>query len=368
MRLNKDKGRQSNNKALIKKQSNHLKSTSMDNIPSSSRTKNIYLNKILQKNLGNNKLPLKGNIIQNFQTSIQNIFSNDEKRQKAKNYVLNLRSKNNNQSQYSLEDDYLSKNKNNYFSKSNYGEFYNKNNTIRKTYELLDDYNDNDNYNNYRSSQKERHVNMRNILDNSPEIKNGFIKVNKINKYNDEIRYFGNANNNNTYNKNNNLLSDTKQALNKNNIKYNTNLENHFYLNSQSDIKMNNSGYNDLGQDLVSEFNLGERNYNSQNVLYEEGFKYNKVKSPIYYNENNKAKYSKGNINYNMNKNKTNTNFKTISNKGLYPKNINMNQKFFSKFNFKSEKKEENKKTEKKTFNNLKIEKNHLKTYFNNSK
>ena len=211
MRLNKDKGRQSNNKALIKKQSNHLKSTSMDNIPSSSRTKNIYLNKILQKNLGNNKLPLKGNIVQNFQTSIQNIFSNDEKRQKAKNYVLNLRSKNNNQSQYSLEDDYLSKNKNNYFSKSNYGEFYNKNNTIRKTYELLDDYNDNDNYNNYRSSQKERHVNMRNILDNSPEIKNGFIKVNKINKYNDEIRYFGNANNNNTYNKNNNLLSDIKQ-------------------------------------------------------------------------------------------------------------------------------------------------------------
>ena len=343
MRLNKDKGRQSNNKALIKKQSNHLKSTSMDNIPSSSRTKNIYLNKILQKNLGNNKLPLKGNIVQNFQTSIQNIFSNDEKRQKAKNYVLNLRSKNNNQSQYSLEDDYLSKNKNNYFSKSNYGEFYNKNNTIRKTYELLDDYNDNDNYNNYRSSQKERHVNMRNILDNSPEIKNGFIKVNKINKYNDEIRYFGNANNNNTYNKNNNLLSDTKQALNKNNIKYNTNLENHFYLNSQSDIKMNNSGYNDLGQDLVSEFNLGERNYNSQNVLYEEGFKYNKEKSPIYYNENNKTKYSRGNINYNMNKNKTNTNFKTISNKGLYPKNINMNQKFFSKFNLKSEKKEEKK-------------------------
>ena len=360
MRLNKTKGRQQNNKLLIKKQSNHLKSTSMDNIASSSRTKNIYLNKILQKNLGNNKMPLKDNIEQNFHSSIRNIFSNDERRQKAKNYVLNLRSKNNNQSQ--LDDDFISKTKNLNFDRLNYGEFYNKKQNLRKTYEILDVDNDNDfdNYNYYRSSQKERPVNMKNMLDNSSEIKDRFIKVNKINKYNDEIRYFEESNN--TYNKKNNIITATKQALNKNYINYNTNLENNYsYLNPQNDINMNYSGYNNLGHDLESEYNHDDKNNIRQNEFYDEGFKYNIEKSPTYYYEKNKTKNSKENTNHKtVNKSKTNNNFNIKPKKVLYSKNTNINQKTFTKFNLKSEKKEEKNKNNSKVFNNLKIEKNRL--------
>ena len=356
MRLNKDKGRLANNKAFTKKPSNHLKATSMDNIPSSSRTKSIYLNKILQKNLGNNKISLnKDNIAQNFQSSIQNIFSNDEKRLKAKNYVLNLRNRSNAQPQYSLEEDFLSKNKNVNFSKSNYGEFYNKNNNMRKTYEILDD---DDNYNYYRSSQKERPIFMRNILDNSPESKTGFIKVNKINKFNDEIRYFEDSNNSN--HKNNNLLNATKQALNRSGIKNKNNLENnHIYLNSQNNINMNNSGYNEFGQDFINEFNQGNKNNNRQNEYNYEEIRY---KSPFYNENNNKTKYSKGKINHNnMSKSKTNNNFSAKTNKGLYSKNTNINQKLFYKFNQLIDKKEDiNVKKENKVFNNLKIEKNRL--------
>ena len=356
MRLNKDKGRLANNKAFTKKPSNHLKATSMDNIPSSSRTKSIYLNKILQKNLGNNKISLsKDNIAQNFQSSIQSIFSNDEKRLKAKNYVLNLRNRSNAQPQYSLEEDFLSKNKNVNFSKSNYGEFYNKNNNMRKTYEILDD---DDNYNYYRSSQKERPIFMRNILDNSPESKTEFIKVNKINKFNDEIRYFEESNNSN--HKNNNLLNTTKQALNRSGIKNKNNLENnHIYLNSQNDINMNNSGYNEFGQDFINEFNQGNKNNNRQNEYNYEEIRY---KSPFYNENNNKTKYSKGKINHNnMSKSKTNNNFSSKTNKGLYSKNTNINQKLFYKFNQLIDKKEDiNVKKENKVFNNLKIAKNRL--------
>ena len=86
--------------------------------------KNIYLNKILQKNLAEHKISIKDNM-PNFQTSIQNIFSNEEKRQKAKNYIMNLRNKNATKPQYKVEEEQLIKNKNLNFSGSNYGGFYN---------------------------------------------------------------------------------------------------------------------------------------------------------------------------------------------------------------------------------------------------
>ena len=127
MRLNREKAEQ-NPRIVTKKKSNHLKTSSMDNITTTTRTKNNYLNKILEKNLGNSKI---ADNMPNFQSSIQSIFSNYEKRQKAKNYVMNLRNKTNLQSPYKIEDDYISKSKNQDFQSSNYGGFYD--NTLRKT-------------------------------------------------------------------------------------------------------------------------------------------------------------------------------------------------------------------------------------------
>lgn len=73
-----------------------IKTSSMDR-RNPMKAQNIYLNKVLQKNLGTEKLSqdptnLQKNY-QNFESSIQNIFSNEESRQKAKNYVLKIRNK-----------------------------------------------------------------------------------------------------------------------------------------------------------------------------------------------------------------------------------------------------------------------------------
>ena len=301
MRLNRERTKQ-NYRMISKKQPNHLKTSSMDNISSSSKSKNIYLNKVLQKNFANsNKLLIKDNI-QNFQSSIQNIFSNDEKRQKAKNYVINLRSKNNTQSPFQKDEKNLQKNKtkNEFFSGTNYGRFYNDN--LRRTYEIL---NENNNY--YRSSQKERPnpINLKNVFDNndSPEINTGFIKVNKINRVKDEKLIYDNN-------------------INSNDIIVNYN-DNNIYFDSLSEINTNNSGYN------------------QENKLNYEGFKYNPGKSPNYYNNENENKY--------MSKSKTNNYFSRNADKSKD-----------SRFNYNSDKKEKIN-NDKNNFYNLKIEKNRFK-------
>ena len=83
MRLKYEKNKMNNNKIIAKKKTNHLKSSSTNNIFSSSNQKNIYLNKIVNKNIGNTKLSNENihyndNIL-NFQSKMQNINSNDEK-------------------------------------------------------------------------------------------------------------------------------------------------------------------------------------------------------------------------------------------------------------------------------------------------
>ena len=93
MRLNRDRSKQTN-KIIPKRQSKHLNANSMDNISTDSKTKSLYLNRIIQKNMGNTKYSANDNI-PTFKSSIQNIFSNEEKRLKAKNYVVGLRKRNN---------------------------------------------------------------------------------------------------------------------------------------------------------------------------------------------------------------------------------------------------------------------------------
>jgi len=95
MRLTKEKIPSTYNLNSIKQtQIHHNKNSSMDMI-SPSKSKNIYLNKILQKNLGTQRANIDQTTLQknipNFQSSIQSILANEETRQKAKNYVLQMR-------------------------------------------------------------------------------------------------------------------------------------------------------------------------------------------------------------------------------------------------------------------------------------
>ena len=143
MRLNRDRPKQTT-KIIPKRQSKHLNANSMDNISTDSKTKSLYLNRIIQKNMGNTKYSANDNI-PTFKSSIQNIFSNEEKRLKAKNYVVGLRNRNNAQSPFQIDENYFSQNsnKNEIFSGTNYNRFYNKNNNLRRTYEILNENIDN---------------------------------------------------------------------------------------------------------------------------------------------------------------------------------------------------------------------------------
>jgi uncharacterized protein YpuA (DUF1002 family) len=85
--------------STIRKAPLHNKNASMDLINKKSQEEghSIYLNKILQKNLGMKRadadFPNFKENITNFQTSIQNILSNEESRQKAMRYVIGMRNK-----------------------------------------------------------------------------------------------------------------------------------------------------------------------------------------------------------------------------------------------------------------------------------
>ena len=128
MRVKKEKITQNYIPYTIKQiQTHHNKTGSMDMI-STSNSKNIYLNKILQKNLGNQRVNIDQTNFQknipNFQSSIQSILANEETRQKAKNYVLQMRNRQGQNSPSHFHNDYL-RNKNISLSKTNYEGFYN---------------------------------------------------------------------------------------------------------------------------------------------------------------------------------------------------------------------------------------------------
>ena len=126
MRLRKERNIITNNYLISSKPppSHHNKNASMD-IPPSAKEKNIYLNKILQKNLGSQRITIdQANLrenMHNFQSSIQSILANEESRQRAKNYVLNMRSKKGQLSPYSMQGDQRNKI---VFSNTNYDGFY----------------------------------------------------------------------------------------------------------------------------------------------------------------------------------------------------------------------------------------------------
>ena len=249
MRLKKDKNTttKSNNNIISSKQSgvHHNKNASMDVI-SAAKAKSIYLNKILQKNLGSQKMCIdQANLQQNypnFQSSIQSILANEETRQKAKNYVIKLRNKQYTSPSY-LNNNYI-KNKN--FSKTNY-DFYEARQKKNLTDMLSENYRLNNNQKReFIFKQKAAFPEYNNYGQETPD---KMIRVNKVNKYYDEIpqyspgdskayfrsnlgmnrnnsrgvfNYNNNINNINNYNNNNTKLlrnANTNYPLTSNNRK-----------------------------------------------------------------------------------------------------------------------------------------------------
>jgi hypothetical protein len=206
--------------STVKKGPIHNKNASMDIINKKSQEEghSIYLNKILQKNLGMKRadtdFPNFKENISNFQSSIQNILSNEESRQKAMRYVIGMRNKSrgaSNASPFVIRNDYSrnvheTNNTNstaNIFSKTINDGFYDP--RQKKNYVF-----DNDNYN-YRYNYKER---LKTDLTNRPKnivvtpytgyniytnklepvTPDKAIRVNKVTRYYDEIPYQGESN------------------------------------------------------------------------------------------------------------------------------------------------------------------------------
>ena len=248
MRLKKTK---SNEKTYINKVSSkhyhHNKNISMDIMPSKLQNQSVYLNKILLKNLGNQtpetNFPNFNENIENFQTSIQNIFSNEENRQKAMKYVINMRSKRGNLSPFEYENNRPSKNSNininniNIFSKTINDGFYDTNNNHKN--DLMEKYDNQDidynlklnnkniiNRNNYLSKNKNGHKsrddkisqNIRikpytgfNIYSNNLErlIPDNSLVLDKKNKLYEEYQ----SNNNNKGSKNNIFVKNNIESI-----------------------------------------------------------------------------------------------------------------------------------------------------------
>ena len=266
----------------------HNKTSSMDVIPSS-KAKHIYLNKILQKNLGIQKVTMDQTNFQknipNFQSSIQSILANEETRQKAKNYVLQMRNRQIQNSPSKFPNDNL-RNKDITFSKTNYDGFYDL--RQRKNYgDMLQD-NSNHKNNNYTGREMNRDVIYKQKVP-YPEINNYIninehvtpdkvIRVNKISKYNDEIpSYSPSEGNNNIYFKSNlgmnrNRSKGVFNYNNKNNIKQlnNINLNNNTNLlrNAKTNYPLNNNNnkrvfYNNN----IKQLSDGNQNYYHKNII-----------------------------------------------------------------------------------------------------
>ncbi len=300
MRLTKEKIPSTYNLNSNKQtQIHHNKNSSMDMI-SPSKSKNIYLNKILQKNLGTQRANIDQTTLQknipNFQSSIQSILANEETRQKAKNYVLQMRCRQGqNSSPSKLSTDSL-KSKNANFSKTNYDGFYDMKHR-KNASAILQDNNYKFNYsNNYirNNSNSGREIKKEILLKEKtsyPEFNNHMninvqttpdkvIRVNKIHKYYEEIPSFSPGESNNIYYKNNIGMNrnHSRGVFNyNNNLKENNNISNmkkfkssntNYPLNNNKrQIYYNNKQYTDIYQNPS---NNNYQNYNNSSNIYKD--------------------------------------------------------------------------------------------------
>ena len=357
------------------KKSNHLKSTSMDNILLPQKSKNQCLNKLPQKNQVNSKLSsektyLKNNI-PNYQTNSPDIFQSEERVKKSKNYLINARNSNYHYFKH--------------YSNTNYNSSFNS--IQRKTCEILDN-----SYlkNYYISLLREKPLNVKKIYSNSLPKLNitdiDFIRTNRINnKYKDVLKYLADSENYlqnnehkahrqylNNININNNIsiknVSDFNNMFNKHiqllkpakkNINFNDCLRHNQYIQ-----KKNHNIYGDeydstegffIDSDYHDNSGRNEIPSNNANESYLEMFKYNITKSHNFINK----KYSNNNVNNKKIKiNKSNNNVLK------YSKNLKQKPNIKCFTNLKIEKniiqiqEENNKKKFQNNYKNLNIKNN----------
>ena len=275
--------------STIRKAPLHNKNASMDLITKKGQEEghSIYLNKILQKNLGMKRadtdFPNFKENISNFQSSIQNILSNEESRQKAMRYVIGMRNKSrgaSNASPFVIRNDYSRKvheanNTNttpNMFAKTINDGFYDPRQRNNNLF-------DNDNYN-YRYKVLKTDLSNRpkniivtpytgyNIYTNKlePVTPDKAIRVNKITRYYDEIPYQGETN---IYVRNNLGTQSIGRSNSKNrNIKNNmVTYKNTTTANYASGSRFyNKKPYNDTAENLY--MRNAQYNYNDN---YDEG-------------------------------------------------------------------------------------------------
>ena len=272
----------------------HVKTGSMDMI-STSNSKSIYLNKILQKNLGTQKANIDQANFQknfpNFQSSIQNILANEETLQKAKNFVLQMRNKQGQNSPISFHNDYL-RNKNINLSKTNYNRFYDTNHNKN-----LDDIFQDKNYNNrnFRNNSNTSRDNKREVLYkqkisypefnnyiniNDQNIPDKVIRVNKIDKcYEEKPSISPNKNNNN-----NNIYFKSNLGINRNHSRGVFNYNN-LKMNNINNISNNVNKYKSSNTNYPLSSNKRQAYYN--NKQYTDIYPNKNLYNNIYNNSNN---------------------------------------------------------------------------------
>ena len=266
----------------------HIKTSSVDEIPST-KIKHVYLNKILKKNLGpRSKLDeeIFQKNISNFQSSIQNILANEEIRQRAQNYVIQLRNKQGPLSPGNYPNDYQRIKNNNNLSRTNYDRFYDaKHKNIPYALPKYSKFQNNNDIG--REIKREvinkkivEHPDYSNYINNEQVTPERMIRVNKVAKYYDELPSFSQSEGNNIYLKNNlGNRTQTRGAFNYNNM---NNI--YEYSNKQKFVRNANTSY-PLSCNRQRYTNNNNQNYynniynddNDYEEGYNENFDYNQI-------------------------------------------------------------------------------------------
>ena len=273
----------------------HNKKISMDDILNSNENKNIYVNKVLKKSLGKKRPESEfSENIPNFHSNIRSILSNEENREKAIKYIVNMRKRIRTLSPIDNSSKYLKKNQtktdlhrnemNIFFSQTANDRFYTTknrkkkikfknlnlqdiNNTINYDFNNYNCNDDNKNYkkeyyiikvknNSTKGSKRNLNINREYETTNvSPRklhliIPERVIKVNKINKYNIKKPY--NTLDRNMYDKNRLFKANSSRLLIPNNS-YNNLINNNNILINRNNLNcnqikreyMNNDCYDD---------------------------------------------------------------------------------------------------------------------------
>ena len=323
------------------------------------QNESIYLNKVLKKNLcpykANTNMPDFQENITNFHSNIRNILSNEESREKAMKYVINMRNKSKKLSPYEMrtKPTMYSINKNDLkydnFSRSINEGFYDaKKRKINKS-DFQDNNDDNNNYieREYDDSPfgklkipKNQYTSIRRVYYPVKQGKEKRIKVNKKNDYdydNNELpnksrnKYFYSHNLNDYKIDNDGNLNRKSKPKYQTNRKYihnrdiNTDNYDNIYLNkknkyinsSDEDIENEyyynyiNKKYNYNDEEFIDDFKDDNNNINSsnQNDYSESEEIYKKGINAIYQS----PKYNKRDIN------------KYFNNENIKPENSNNN-------------------------------------------